>query len=175
MGTKVERVFFILIIFASAFAYILVNKKYTNKSKAIGTQKTIELNNFIEYDINATKLLSTLKSQQAYQLNQIWFLKEPIVSTDEIKYLKSKRALSKRGIVEFIDDVRIVRRDGKKYFSNKTFYKIDAKEVVTPDKFKMLKEFEKIEGVSMVYDTQKEITKAKNVKAVFKMNKKEKK
>ncbi len=32
MGTKVERVFFILIVFAFAFAYILVNKKYTNKT-----------------------------------------------------------------------------------------------------------------------------------------------
>ncbi len=172
MGSKIEKITFIIIIITAVVAYFLATAKFTKVEKVVENKKSTELNDFIEYDINTTALMSILRAKQAYERDQIWFLTNPIVSTDKIEYIKSKRALAKSGIVEFIDKVKTLRRDGKKYYSNKVFYKIRTKEIVTPGNFIVIKEFNKMRGASMVYDTDKEVTRAKNVKAVFKTNSK---
>jgi len=172
MGSKIEKVLFIFILITAVTSFFLVTAKYEHVQKVVQNKKSTELNEFTEYDVNQTALMSTLQAKQAYERNNIWFLSNPVVSTDKIEYIKAKRALAKSGIVEFIDKVKTLQRDGKKYFSNKVFYKIRTKEIVTPGNFIILNEFENMQGASMVYDTDKEVTRAKNVKAVFKTNSK---
>jgi hypothetical protein len=169
MGSKIERVVLVFIIVATVIGYLLINKKYNTEAEVDNSQRSTELNDFTEYDINRTNLMATLTAQQAFKLNEVWFLSYPIVTTDKIAYVKSKRALSKKGIVEFIDNVKTLRRDGKQYFSNKVFYKVRSKEIVTPGEFLVIKEFQKMRGTSMVYDTDAEATRAKNVNATFKI------
>lgn len=169
MGSRIERVIFILVIVAGVVGYMLVVKKYNTHKAVDNSQKSTELNDFTEYDINRTNLMSTLIAKQAFEINEMWFLSYPIVTTDKIAFIKSKRALSKSGIVEFIDDVKTLRRDGKQYFSDKVFYKVRTKEIVTPGDFLVIREFQKMRGTSMVYDTDAEATRAKNVNATFKI------
>ena len=168
MGSKVERVLFISILAVSVLVFYLTTKKYT-ETKMVSNEKSIELNNFIEYDINSSSLLSTLLSDQAYQINNIWFLTKPVVTTDTIEYLKSKRALSKNGVIEFIDNVRVLQRDGKKYASDKSFYSIHTKKIITPGKFVLSNLSHKMQGVEMEYDIKTKVTRAKNVKGFFKI------
>ncbi len=170
MGSRVEKVLFISIIIVAILVYFLVNQKFTN-TKIAKNEKSIEISNFIEYDINRTHLMSTLLAKQAYQIDGIWFLAKPFVSTDEIEYLKSQRALAKSGIIEFLDDVRVLQRDGKRYESNKSFYNIRSKKIITPGEFVISNLSHIMQGVSMEYDVATETTKAKNVKGVFTIKK----
>ncbi len=166
MGSRVEKILIVSIIIVMILAFFLVNQKFSN-TKIAKNEKSIELNNFIEYDINRSSLMSTLLANQAYQIESIWFLADPIVSTDEIEYLKSKRALAKSGIIEFIDNVRVLQRDGKRYKSDKSFYNIRSKKIITPGKFVISNLNHIMQGISMEYDTVTETTKAKNVKGLF--------
>jgi hypothetical protein len=166
MGSKIERVVLVFIILVVALAYYLIGKKHESV-KVINAERTTELNDLVEYDINKTNIMAKLIASQAYQINGVWFLTKPVVSTDEIEYLKSDRSLAKNGIIQFLDNVMVQRKDGKYYTSDKTFYKIKTKKIITPSKFMISKEYDLIRGASMVYDTATQTTKAKNVTGTF--------
>ncbi len=170
MGSRVEKVLLGSIVIVALLAYFLANKQFENTVVA-KNEKSIELNSLIEYDINQSGLISILIANKAYEINEIWYLAKPFVTTKEIEYLKAKRALAKNGIIEFLDDVRVLHRDGKRYASDKSFYNIRTKKIITPGEF-VIKNFSHImQGVSMEYDTVTETTKAKNVKGVFTIKK----
>lgn len=166
MGSRIESVVLVVIVLSAALAYYLIGKKQENV-KVVSTEKSTELNDLIEYDINRTNIMAKLVASQAYEINGVWFLAKPVVSTDEIEYLKSDRSLAKNGIIQFLDNVVVQRKDGKYYTSDKTFYKIKTKEIITPSKFMISKEYDLIRGASMVYDTATQTTKAKNVTGTF--------
>lgn len=166
MGTQVERILFIAIVISAIVAFVLVTKKYESV-KVVNNNKEVELNNFKEYDVNTTQLQSTLVATQAVEIDKIWFLQNPVITTDEIKFLRAKRSIAKGGIVEFLDDVEVLRKDGKRYSSQKAFYKIRTKEIITPDKFLISKEYDLIRGTGMTYDTAKNVTRAKDVNGTF--------
>ena len=167
MGSKIEKILFIAILIVSVIPFFFKINDFESKDRVIQSTKSSEIVDFTEYDINKSSLKLTLVSTLAEEKNNLWYLTKPKITNDEIKSLTSKRAISRGKKIEFIDNVKLYKKDGKKYFSQRAIYDTVTKVIVTPDNFLISKEYDLVRGINMEYDTQKQETKAKNVKGTF--------
>ncbi len=171
MGSRLELNLLALFLIVAILPFFFKVTKFEASDRVVGSKKSTELKDFIQYDFNSSSVNFKLTSTYGEEIDNIWYLKNPIVVNDTIQSLTSKKSIVKKSDnIEFIDDVVIVKRDGKIYNSQKAFYDIATKIVTTPDKFVIKTEnSDIINGVNMEYDADKKITKAKQVKAVFKL------
>jgi len=167
MGRKLEIVLFLLLLFIILLPFSFKINDFEKSDRVISSQKSTEIKDFIQYDINNTGVEYTLKSLSAEELGDIWYLKYPKIVNNEIKSLISTYAIAKGNNIEFIDNVEMLKYDGKKYLSKRAIYNTITKVVTTPAKFEILKKNDVIKGVNMEYFSTTKETKAKNVKAIF--------
>ena len=167
MGRRVE-IFLVMIFIALLFiSYSFVSSSNENKSINIESKKSTELSNFTQYDINKTDIEYKLSSPYAEEIGDVWYVKSPKISNEQIKLLKSDFAVAKGKIIEFIKNVVMLKKDGKKYNSQKAIYNSITKVVLTPDRFNISKEYNMVNGINLEYFSDRQVTKAKNVKATF--------
>ena len=171
MGRRVE---YILILAIAAVLIIPYFIKVDVKNRANDTNsfnKSSEINNFTEYEINATKLQHTLKAQSAQEKNKKWYLKKPNIKTDKINSLTSDTSLATPNKIEFSGNVVAIKADGTIYKSNKAIYNTKTKMLITPKKFTINREVDIVSGKDLHYDSTQKITKAKDVNATFVLKK----
>jgi len=108
MGSRVE---YILIVAISVVLLIpFVVNINSNKNTGISAgNKSSELNNFIEYEINATKLQHTLKASKAEQIKENWHLNNVEIKTDKLKSLKANSATVKPQKIELNKNVVAIK------------------------------------------------------------------
>ena len=171
MGRRVEFILILAIMAVFAIPYFVnFDSKSTDKVKKVNS-KSSEINNFIEYDINATKLQHTLKAKSAQEVNQKWYLKEPIIITDKLKSLSSKSSVASSEVIDFYDNVVAIKSDGTVYKSNIATYNIKTKMLTTPKKFTINRHVDIVTGKDLHYDAEHKITKAKDVNGTFVLKK----
>ena len=170
MGSKVEYIALIFIALVAGFAYFLQTPtlKNSNPTQELSKKET-EVNNFIEYEINATATLHTLKAKNAYKMEDVWYVKEPNITTKRIKILSSKEATSSKQKVVFLKDVYALRDDNATYNSQKAIYLKDKRKFITPGKFILIKGEDKVTGKELIYKANTKETFAKDVKGKFKL------
>jgi len=166
MGSRVE---YILIVAISVVLLIpFVVNINSNKNTGISAgNKSSELNNFIEYEINATKLQHTLKASKAEQIKENWHLNNVEIKTDKLKSLKANSATVKPQKIELNKNVVAIKQDGTIYKSQKAVYDKKSKDLVTPENFTITRKVNIVNGRKLEYFFDKNITKAKDVNATF--------
>ncbi len=171
MGSKIE---YILIAAIAFVALLPLGIKISNKSLAPKKleQKSSEINNFTEFEINSTNLQHTLKAKSAEEINEKWYLKEPNVTTDKIKSLSSKRSIADSNKIEFFDKVVAKKVDGTIYRSEHAIYDLKKKKLDTPKKFTIKRGSDIVRGVNLQYDVKSKVTRAKDVNGTFKLKEK---
>ncbi len=170
MGSKVEYIALIFIALVAGFAYFLQTPTLQNSNPTQElSKKETEVNNFIEYEINATATLHTLKAKNAYKMENKWYIKEPYISTKNIKILSSKEAIYAKQKVVFLKDVYALRDDNTTYNSQKAIYLKNKEEFITPTKFILTKGADKVTGKELIYKVITKETFAKDVKGKFKL------
>jgi len=171
MGRRVEYLLIFAIIIVLIIPYFIkVNIDGKAKNKNI-SYKSTEINNFIEYDINATKLQHTLKARSAEEIKQKWYLKEPKITTDKLKSLSAKKSVATSDKIVFYNNVIAVKVDGTIYKSSKATYNTKTKTLNTPKKFTINRHVDIVRGKDLVYDAEHKITKAKDVNGTFVLKK----
>ena len=171
MGRRVEYILILAIVVVLAIPYFvnLDSKNVDNLKKA--NNKSSEINNFIEYDINATKLQHTLKAKSAQEVDQKWYLEKPIITTDKLKSLSSKSSVATSEAIDFYDNVVAIKVDGTIYKSNIATYNTKTKMLTTPKKFTINRHVDIVTGKDLHYDAKHKITKAKDVNGTFVLKK----
>lgn len=170
MASKLELYLIVAIISLGALPLLFKIDNFEKVDKVIESKKSTELIDFTQYDFNTTTINFKLTSQYGEEIADIWYLKSPKVVNLDIKQLISKRAIvSKNNTIEFINSVELIKYDGKKYNSQRAFYNIKSRILTTPDKFTIFNEHDRVNGINMEYDAAKKITKAKKVRAIFKI------
>ncbi len=167
MGRRLEIILIVFVIILALLPQFFKISDFEKSDRVISSQKSREIKDFTEYDINATDVEFVLNSPHAEEFGEIWYLKKPKIVTNEIKSLTSKYSIAKDNNIEFIENVKMVKPDGKKYFSQRAIYNTITKVIKTPERFKISKEYDMVNGVNMEYFSTKKETKAKDVKAVF--------
>ena len=167
MGRRLELLLLVIVIGLIFIPFFLKVSNFEKEDRVVESKKSTELRDFVQYDINKSAIEFTLVSPKAEEYGEVWYLTSPKITTDDIKSLTSKYSIAKGKDIEFIENVKLIKKDGKKYFSQRAIYNTDTRVVRTPDRFKISKEYDMVHGVDMEYFTDKKETKAKNVKAVF--------
>lgn len=171
MGRRVEYILLLAILAVLAIPYFVnLDSKNLNRDNRVNN-KSSEINNFIEYDINATKLQHTLKAKSAQEVNQKWYLKNPRITTDKLKSLSSKKSVASSETIDFYDNVVAIKADGTVYKSNKATYNTKTKILTTPKKFTINRHIDIVTGKDLHYDAEQKITKAKDVNGTFVLKK----
>ncbi len=169
MGSKLEYLLILLILIVLSIFFIFDNSFENKKTNQFLTQKESEINNFILYEINASNLLYKLKAKKAFKIKKNWYLTKPIIKNSKIKYLISKQAIYYKDKILFIKDVNLLKEDNTTYSSQKAIYFTKKKELLTPKNFIITKNRIKIRGKKLIYQFEKNITKAKDVEAIIKL------
>jgi len=167
MGRRLEIILIIFVIFLAILPQFFKISNFEKKDRVITAQKSREIKDFTEYDINKTGIEFVLSSPQAQEYNDLWYLTNPKIKTPDITSLTSKYSIAKGNNIEFIENVKMVKKDGKKYYSQRAIYNTITKVIKTPERFKISKEYDMVNGINMEYFSTKKETKAKDVKAVF--------
>ena len=171
MGRRVEYILILAIVVVLAIPYF-INLDEQGKTKGKKTSnKSSEINNFIEYEINATKLQYTLNAESAQEIKKKWYLKNSNIKTDKLKSLSSKRSIASQKKIEFFDNVKAIKVDGTVYKSNKATYNATTKILTTPKKFTINRHVNIVTGKDLHYDAKRKITKAKDVNGTFVLKK----
>jgi len=171
MGRRVEYILIIAIILVLIIPFTIKIKKSIVKKDNKITKKSSELNNFTEYEINATTLQHTIKASKAEEIKKSWHLKNVEVTTDKIESLNAKRAIVKSDKLELYDNVVAKKRDGTIYKSQKATYNTKNKQLITPEKFTIFRHTDIVKGRHLEYDANKKVTKAKDVNGTFVLKK----
>jgi len=170
MGSRLEINLVIALLIIGALPLFFKIDKLEQSNRVVESKKSTELTNFIEYDFNKTLLNFKLTSTHGEEIGNLWYLKKPEIVNKDIKSLSSERSVVRKGDnIELIKNVEMVKRDGKRYNSQRAFYHIKSRLVTTPERFTITKEYDMVNGIDMEYDTVKKITKAKKVKAIFRI------
>jgi len=171
MGRRVEYILILAIMAVFAIPYFVnLDSKSIDKEKKTNS-KSSEINNFIEYDINATKLQHTLKAKSAEEIDKKWYLEKPTIITGKLKSLSSKKSVATPEAIDFYDNVVAVKVDGTVYKSDKATYNTKTKMLITPKKFTINRHVDIVTGKDLHYDTKHKITKAKDVNGTFVLKK----
>ena len=168
MGSKIEYIVALLIVFIVLVAkYVHINP--INNTHTNSNNKTIEFNNFVAYDLNSTTIKDIIKGKQAVKYSDKWILKEPKISTKDIKDISSKYAIYSKNFIVFKGNVTAVKKNGTILKSNYATYNLKKSELFTPKRFYLYKDKDKVTGKELFYDKKHKITKAKDVNGTFKL------
>jgi hypothetical protein len=167
MGRRLEGILLLLLLFIVVLPFTFKIDDFEKENRVISSNKSTEIRDFIQYDINSTAIEYTLKSLSAEEMGDIWYLKYPKITNNEIKSLTSTYSIARGENIEFINNVKLLKLDGKRYLSNRAIYNTTTKVIKTPAKFKISKEYDMVNGINMEYFSATKETKAKNVKATF--------
>ncbi len=171
MGRRVEYILILAILTALVIPFFISSDNTKDRKKEKVFDKSGEINNFIEYEINSTKLQHTLRAKKAEEVDKKWYLNEPNITTDKIESLSSKSSILTAKKVEFHNNVVAVKVDGTIYKSNNATYNIETKTLTTPKKFTINRHVNIVSGKDLHYDSKYKITKAKDVNATFVLKK----
>ena len=171
MGHRLEYFLAIVLLAVLATPSFLKVDKFKNENRVVSSNKSTEIKDFTQYDINRTSIEYRLTANLAEKRGDSWYLANPEIINGDIKSLRAKRSVSKGNKITFIDNVLMVKNDGKRYNSQKAIYDTETKVVTTPDRFTISKEYDMVNGVNMKYNSVTKETKAKNVKATFVLKK----
>jgi hypothetical protein len=171
MGSKIEYIVLTFITLLIVFLYLTkpLEENILKSSSHKVLEKTTEISNFIEYEINATKLFHILKARNAYEVNNKWYLKDINITSESIKRLSSKEAISSKDKVIFLKDIFALKKDNTTYKSQKAIYLKKTKEFITPQNFILEKNGSIVRGRDLVYKAKKKETYAKDIKAEIKL------
>jgi len=168
MGSKIEYIVALLAIIIVLFAKY-VHIKPINADTQVATSKSIEFKDFTAYDINQTNINSIIKGSNAIKYSDKWVLKNPDITTKDIKRLTSKDANYTDKFLIFKNSVVAIKTDGTIYKSNYAKYNLKTDELFTPNKFQIAKKSDKVVGKELYYNKKDKITKAKDVNGSFKL------
>ena len=171
MGRRVEYILILAIFTALAIPYFINSNSNLDKKEKELVDKSSEINNFIEYEINSTKLQHTLRAKRAENVNNNWYLNEPNITTDKIESLSSKSSILTPKNLKFYNNVVAVKADGTIYKSDKATYNLETKILTTPKKFTINRQVDIVTGKDLHYDAKRKITKAKDVNGTFVLKK----
>jgi len=171
MGRRVEYILILAIFVALAIPHFISSSNNIEKKEKEVPNKSSEINNFTEYEINSTKLQHILRAKSAQEVNKKWYLKEPNITTDKLKSLSSKSSIATSNKIEFYDNVVAIKADGVVYKSSKAIYNTKTKMLVTPKKFTINRTTDIVTGKDLHYDAKNKITKAKDVNGTFVLKK----
>jgi len=170
MGRKLEAILLIAIILVGVVSFFIkINDKTYNKK---GSFEKTKINNLIEYEINKSALTHTLKAKSALEINNVWKLKKPKFTNENIKELTSKESVINNKKMIFTEDVKVIKKDGIIYKSQKAIYDTKNKKLITPKNFVINRQNDIVKGKELFYDANKKITTAKDVNGTFKIKKK---
>jgi lipopolysaccharide assembly outer membrane protein LptD (OstA) len=170
MGRKLEIILLSAILFVGTVSFFIkINNETFNKKS---TNKKTLINNLVEYEINRSELEHTLKAKSALELNDMWKLKNPIFTNKNIKELTSEESVIDNKKMIFTKNVKVVKKDGIIYKSQKAIYDIKNKKLITPENFVINRQSDIVRGKELFYDINKKITTAKDVNGTFKLKRK---
>jgi|AAUQ01.1.fsa_nt_gi lipopolysaccharide assembly outer membrane protein LptD (OstA) len=175
MESKIEYIVFgVILIFIGVIINVDSQKKESPprvQEESLGVKKSTQISNFILYEINGSALIHTIKAEEAIEIANEWILKKPIISTEDVKYLRSDKSIVKKNRVIFIKNVKALKEDGTIYMSQKAIYYIDKKRLKTPRGFVIVSDKDKIEGKNLIYDVDNKSAKAHSVNGKFQIKK----
>jgi hypothetical protein len=167
MGSRVEYILaatvgllFLLLLTTSSKQEQKIKPKKVNS-------RSSEINDFIEYEINSTSLLHTLKAKNAYQKSKKWYIEDANITNKAIKSLTAKKSVYSEDKIILTKDVKAVKRDGVVYKSEKAIYNTKTKELVTPKSFTINRSVDIVKGRELKYNAKERATRAKDVNGTF--------
>ncbi len=170
MGSKLEYILVVAIVIVALIPFG-IEIKNPKSSKEVTTKRS-EVNNFIEYELNATTLKHILKGKSAKELKEDnWFLVEPKMETSELNTLSAKNSIFNGKTIEFNKDVVAIKRDGTIYKSSKAIYELKSKNLITPKEFTIRRNVDIVRGKDLEYNPKERVTKAKDVNGTFVLKK----
>jgi len=166
MGKKVELTLFAIValMLLIAINIEIKNDPYKNIQP---NKKSSEINNFTQFEVNATSLLHTLKATNAYEINKKWHIKDANITNSNIKSLTAKKSVYTQDKIILQDNVKAIKYDGLIYKSQKAIYNTKNKELKTPENFTIKRNVDIVSGKELFYDTKNKVTKAKDVNGTF--------
>jgi hypothetical protein len=170
MGKRVELILFAIIVLIVLIALNVKVKNSPYKNISV-SKKSSEINNFTEYEINASTILHTLNAKNAYESKGKWHIKDINISNKEIKSLTAKESVYAKDKIVLSKDVKAVKNDGMEYRSNKAIYKTKIKELITPNNFTIKRKVDIVRGKELIYKAKEKATFAKDVNGTFVLKK----
>jgi len=171
MGKRVELILLLVIVVITLIALNVKVKGNSSYKNIKYSKKTSEVNNFTEFEINATTLLHTLNATNAYEESGKWHIKDVNISNKEIKSLTAKKSIYSKDKIVLTKDVEAIKRDGMVYKSQKAIYKTKTKELITPNRFIITRKVDIVEGRKLIYKANQKATMAKDVYGTFVLKK----
>jgi len=170
MGSKLEYILVVLILIVILIPFGVEVKNPENSIEV--TKKKSEVNNFVEYELNATNLKHILKGKSAKELKEDnWYLVEPKMETNELNTLSAKSSIFNGKTIEFNKDVVAIKKDGIIYKSDKAIYELKTKNLITPNGFTIKRNIDIVRGKDLEYNPSSRVTKAKDVNGTFVLKK----
>ena len=166
MGSRVEY-FLVAVIVLIAIISFNSNIKPLKVEKSYKNLKSSEINEFTEFEINATELLHTLKAKNAYEENKKWYIKDINITNSSIKSLTAKNSVYDQNRIILNNDVKVLKKDGIEYSSQKAIYNTNSKRLLTPNKFIIKREVNIVKGKELIYNAKEKATTAKDVNGTF--------
>ncbi len=174
MERKLELIlsFFIILLLITIY-FTLHSKKAFFQKKVTQNQESIksEINNFLAYEVNKSSLLEKIKGKKAIELENYWKLKEANISANNIKSLFSKYSIYKDNKFIFYNNVTAIKNNGMIYKSQTAIYNAINKQLITPSNFFIESNTSNVKGEHLLYNLEKNETKAKNVKGTLLLKK----
>ncbi len=159
--------YFTIAIFSVCMVFLMLQNPY----EEIITKNDIKIANTVIYNItnyesNETGIIRIYqaKNVKRYKDKDEFSDFYAQILDDTNSTLNSKKVISRKNILEFLDDVIYKNTDNLKINSKLVLYDLKDKNLTIPRKFKITQNQNKIVGKNLIYDTQNKQIYAKKVK-----------
>ena len=172
MVGKLELTLSAILILVIAIS--LNNTIETKKKKILAHGNSIEIKNAQLIEANATNRLDDIKSDFAYQKDDVWHFKHFNLIATNIKELKANNAVRGKDYFELTGKIKMISNDGSKYWANRAVYLTDKKIFYTIGDFKAERNNTIAVGKNFYNAKLKGFSRAEKVHGIYQMATKKK-
>ena len=141
---------------------------YTEMLKPDNTIATIQANDFVDHEINATMITARYEADEWNRydgLDEFLNFKAEILRDENRHDISSDKAFYQNDIVKFTGNVTYKDNKDLKFVSEEVMYNTKTKIANSDEPFVMTQNNDKIVGKSIIYDTNLKRTYARGIEA----------
>lgn len=172
----IKALYYILTVFIAVAFFLLVQDPYfTNIKKQDTTVATLEMDNVTDYEIRDDNIvrITTAKKIMRYKKKDTLKKAKMLLKKDDFNYsLSADSGLYENDIVTLSENVILTRSDGARFSTEKASYDVKKKIVYGNENFKVKSPKLNASGIGFSYDLNKSVINAKNIVALYEMEKK---
>lgn len=158
---------FVLLLLAAIFVFF---KPVDVKTQQHSEVAQLDLSRFTLYELGQTGLQTVMSGEKGWRFSDRYEV-EDINYTDKTKELAQNMTADfgkyRDNFMHLKGDVRYMREDGLKFFSNEATYNQKRSVARTKGDFEIIQDGNRVKGKNLFYQTDSGVTNASSINAVY--------